>query len=423
MEILSTGEKIKRARIYKGITLKELCGDKISISKMSCIENGKIKVSEEILKYISDILEVDYNYLAQDVQEQINANLELVKSKKEISDDSEAIMKHNLSYAIEYKYYELAFEFMNKLFSYYISNGFLDKAKDVIPEYYELYTKNNDEKYSIMYYVDMANLFYLLGELKEAVSYYKLVRNLLEKSNVLDKKIYVECCIKESIYYRHINKVQEAYEILSKGIEYIDDIGSEDIRGSFYNNLGVLNIMLGNECEANEYLDRADDMFKGDVYDLASSKRDISECYFYIKNNVKALEIIQKAIDIFPKDDKEKYVVFLNKCIEQLYKYNEYSYAYEISDISLDISINIDKIELIEEAYYHKGMLLQKKGMYAQAEMYMNLSLDSLSKMGKSEEKKHSRYLDMAYMYYKLEEKREALKYFNLAINLVEDGI
>ncbi|SHH93152.1 hypothetical protein [Clostridium intestinale] len=43
MEILSTGEKIKRARIYKGITLKELCGDKISISKMSCIENEKIK--------------------------------------------------------------------------------------------------------------------------------------------------------------------------------------------------------------------------------------------------------------------------------------------------------------------------------------------------------------------------------------------
>ena len=33
MEILSTGEKIKRSRIYKGITLKELCGNKISISK------------------------------------------------------------------------------------------------------------------------------------------------------------------------------------------------------------------------------------------------------------------------------------------------------------------------------------------------------------------------------------------------------
>ncbi|WP_243276500.1 helix-turn-helix domain-containing protein [Clostridium saudiense] len=53
MEILSTGEKIKRARVYKGITLKELCRDRISISKMSCIENGKIKADEESLKYIA----------------------------------------------------------------------------------------------------------------------------------------------------------------------------------------------------------------------------------------------------------------------------------------------------------------------------------------------------------------------------------
>ena len=55
MEILSTGQKIKRARIYKGITLKELCNDSISISKMSCIEN------EKIISYIADIIDVDYD--------------------------------------------------------------------------------------------------------------------------------------------------------------------------------------------------------------------------------------------------------------------------------------------------------------------------------------------------------------------------
>ncbi|MGL5084459.1 MAG: transcriptional regulator, partial [Clostridium sp.] len=58
MEILSTGEKIKRARVYQGITLKELCGEKISISKMSCIENSKIKADENILKYIAKKLSV-----------------------------------------------------------------------------------------------------------------------------------------------------------------------------------------------------------------------------------------------------------------------------------------------------------------------------------------------------------------------------
>ncbi|MGL5354659.1 MAG: helix-turn-helix domain-containing protein, partial [Clostridium sp.] len=78
MEILSTGEKIKRARVYQGITLKELCGEQISISKMSCIENSKIKADENILKYIAKKLSVDYSYLVQDVQEEIIYNIELI---------------------------------------------------------------------------------------------------------------------------------------------------------------------------------------------------------------------------------------------------------------------------------------------------------------------------------------------------------
>ena len=49
-------EKIKRARIYQGITLKELCGNKVSISKMSCIENGKIKADKDILEIIDEVL-------------------------------------------------------------------------------------------------------------------------------------------------------------------------------------------------------------------------------------------------------------------------------------------------------------------------------------------------------------------------------
>ena len=72
MEILSTGEKIKRSRIYKGITLKELCGDKISISKMSCIENGKVKADRDIIQYIADKIGVDFKYLVQDVYEHVS---------------------------------------------------------------------------------------------------------------------------------------------------------------------------------------------------------------------------------------------------------------------------------------------------------------------------------------------------------------
>ena len=82
MEVLSTGEKIKRARVYKGITLKDICGDKISVSKMSCIENNKIKPEPWILEFIADKLDLSMNYLQQDVRQQIKENINGLKNSE-----------------------------------------------------------------------------------------------------------------------------------------------------------------------------------------------------------------------------------------------------------------------------------------------------------------------------------------------------
>ena len=114
MEILSTGEKIKRARVYQGITLKELCSDEISISKMSCIENGKIKADSEILHYISKKLDIDYNYLVQDVYEQIEENLNLLRKNEVPLDKIDEFINYSLEYAMDYSYLDLAFELIHR---------------------------------------------------------------------------------------------------------------------------------------------------------------------------------------------------------------------------------------------------------------------------------------------------------------------
>ena len=46
----------------------------------------------------------------------------------------------------------------------------------------------------------------------------------------------------------------------------------------------------------------------------------------------------------------------------------------------------------------------------------MNLALDSLFKFGTKKER-YERYLEMANMYYKLGEVRDAIKYFTLAMS------
>ena len=75
MEILSTGEKIRRARIQKGMTLKTLCGDEISVSKMSTIENDKIQAEEWILDLVSERLGIKKDDLKKDIVQEINDEL------------------------------------------------------------------------------------------------------------------------------------------------------------------------------------------------------------------------------------------------------------------------------------------------------------------------------------------------------------
>ena len=160
MEILSTGEKIKRARVYQGITLKELCGDEISISKMSCIENGKIKADVEILQYISKKLGIDYNYLVQDVYEQIEENLNLLRQNKVPTEEKDKFINYSLEYALEYSYLELAFELIHRLFTDYVEMNMFENVQLLISQYYDLYQKSNCEVNTMTYYNDMATILY-----------------------------------------------------------------------------------------------------------------------------------------------------------------------------------------------------------------------------------------------------------------------
>ena len=153
---------------------------------------------------------------------------------------------------------------------------------------------------------------------------------------------------------------------------------------------------------------------------LALAKGKNGESYFYVNEREKAIKEIKEGIDLFPTDNKVKYVKFLNKCIRTLYNNEEYDTAYEITDTTLNLAIDTNDIVLIEDAYYLKGMILQKKGLYIQAEMYMNLSLDSLFKFA-NKEKRYERYLDMAEMYYKLGEVKDSLKYFTLAMKMEKE--
>ena len=418
MEILSTGEKIKRARVYQGITLKELCEDKISISKMSCIENSKIKADKNILKYIANRLSVDYSYLVQDVREEIIFNIEAINNNSIAEDEIEDVINHNIHYALEYKYYDLAFELMHKLFQYYVEHNKVENIQLITSQYYDLYQKNSTEEGTIYYYKDMATFFLSIGEFNEAINYYNRIIDIIIEGGIKNKSQYAYIAYDQSKSYEKVNMLDNAFNILSESIKYIDSIENDIDKGEIYHYFASLSIVLGKE-NVNIYKDLAYKYQKDNPAALANSKWKNGECYFLVGDRKKAIEEILDGIIIFPTSNKESYVKFLNKCINTLYINREYDRAYELIETAVDMAINTERNELMEEAYYLKGMILQKKGMFLQAEMYMNFSLDFILKCG-TKEKLYNRYLNMAELYYNLNEPKDSLKYFTLSMKLAE---
>lgn len=415
MEILSTGEKIKRSRIYKGITLKELCGDKISISKMSCIENGKIKADEESLRYISKKLQVDYDYLVRDVYDQIKYNIEDIKKSTCSLKKLENIINYNLEYACKCGFNDLALKLTHILFELYMDNDKVENIQLLISKYYDLYRLTQCNEEIIVYYSDMATFFMKTAEYHEAISYFARIIEIYENSYIEDRLSYVYACFYKGICYKNINMNEKAYECLKKVLEFTNILSDKD-KGDFYHEFAILNILLY-KIEAEKYLKKAFEYKKNDLKELAKFKGKNGEVYFRVQEVNKAMKEIKDAIKIYPRKDKKGCGEFLIKCIDTLYNNKQYEEAFKYTEEALDLAINIDEIKLIEKGYYFKGMIHQKKGEFIQAEMYMNLSTDFLFKFANSEER-YKRYNEMAELYYNLGELKESVKYFILAINI-----
>lgn len=416
MEILSTGQKIKRARIYKGITLKELCKDKISISKMSCIENGKVKADEETIKYIADIIQVDYEYLIQDIDEQIYNNLQIIKTGNATGRELEDNININLGYAIEYGYYHLALELIHILFTYYLEKDDDSKCNELIGKYYSIYEKSNCNQATITYYLDLAEFLCKKGEYFEAIIYYSRLREL----NILkdaEKKVKNQVILNEAKCYIDIEEYDKAYQLLREVILEEDDETYD--YSEVYKYYTLVCIILGYK-DSDIYVKKFFDYVKDKPKNMAYGKEIFSKAYFKVRNDDGAVKELREAIEIFPRDNQCEAVEFINNCIDILFSNGKYDYAYELVEMNLNDAISTNNIKLIEKAYYLKGMILNKKGKISEAEMYLNLSLDSLYKFGSKKERR-DRYLDMAYLYYKLNNYKDAIKYFNLSVDMEKD--
>ncbi|MBU5592889.1 helix-turn-helix domain-containing protein [Clostridium sp. MSJ-4] len=415
MEILSTGEKIKRARIYKGATLKDICKDKVSVSKMSCIENDKIKPEKWIIEYVADKLELDVDYLMKDVEEQIKANIDVLKDEK-FNSDVEEKLQYNLEYALDYNYNDLSFEIMHILFNGYIEIGKFENIQIINSKYYDLCQKSKSDNNHLVYYKDMARYLYMNKEYMQASTYYNSVRKYIREKNIEDYDMLSTVTYNEAACYMMLEDYERCYEVAVRLIDLLEHVNKDIKNAEIYHLLAILSLKMGKD-NFEEYESKSYKYFKDDFGRKANAILNYATAMFEIGDKEKATEYVKNGLNTYPKDNKQSLVEYMLRCIEELTNNNILDEAQFICDETLNFAIDCDNIRYIERAYYFKSIILQKAGKYDQAEMYMNLSTDALFKYANKQER-YNRYIEMGDMYHKLEEVNESIKYFTLALGL-----
>lgn len=413
MEILSTGEKIKRARVYKGYTLKDLCGDKISVSKMSCIENEKIKAEEWILDFIAEKLEIDPMYLKQDVKSQVAENIKEIE-RGGYSDWYEKELEYNLKFSEELLYSDLAFYIMHLLFNYYLDEMKIEKVQLIVSKYYDYWQKHFSEESEAIYYMDIARYFYNTKEFSQAANYYSNVKLISKGTN--NSILLARATYNEAACYVMLENYEKAYEISMELINLMEYIESNTKKAEAYHMLAIL-ALRKNKTKFHEYEQKSYELYKNNFAHRAQAIYNYAVVMFSEGFIDAAIDYINRALECFPKDSRETLVNFMLMCTNKLIENNILDKAKTVCDEALNYSIDLNNIMFIEKSYYYKALILEKEGNMISAEMHMNLALDALLKFANKNEI-YKRYMEMGNMYYRMENVNESIKYFNFAIQL-----
>jgi Uncharacterized protein conserved in bacteria len=413
MEILSTGEKIKRARIYKGYTLKDLCEEKISVSKMSCIENDKIKPEEWILNFIAEKLQIDANYLKQDIRDQVIKNIKDIEKQRN-SEKYEESLEYNLAFMEEYSYYDISFDIMHLLFNYYLDENKIEKIQLVMSKYYDYLQKCFSEERAATYYMDIARFFFSTKEFIQAANYYNNVRKVSKDNG--DYVLLSRATYNEAACYVMLQSYERAYEIAVKLIDLMGYIESDIKKAEAYHMMAIL-CLRRNMDDFEVYEQKAYELYENDLVHRSQAIYNYAVVMFSLGIRDKAISYINRALECYPKDNKELLVNFMLMNISKLIENGVLDKAQNICDETLDFAIDLDNIVFIEKAYYYKALILEKEGNLYSAEMYMNLSLDAMLKFANNSQI-YRRYMEMGDMYHRMGNVPESIKYFNFAVQL-----
>jgi transcriptional regulator with XRE-family HTH domain len=413
MEILSTGEKIRRARIVKGYTLKDVCKGRISISKLSCIEKGKMPAKSCELDFIAQELELPLEYLMQDEEEQLENAIRELEGIKDLKSKIE-MLEADLIYAEENGLNNCAFKLGHLLFSNYSRADDTTMAQRMISRYYELWKRSTLKESDMIFCRDMAGFLFSAGEYGQAAGYYRSLGKVSKKHRKLDIMAHASSC--EAACHVKLGKYEQAYEAAVSLKEIVGRMKKGLDKAEAYKMLAMLSLRKASgrfSC----YESKAYELYDENMEYKAEAMFDFASIMFDVSMKEKAVAYVEDALMLYPAKSQEPYAEFMLKCIEELVENDVNGPAMEKCEDALNLAIKTGNLRHMEKAYYLKARVLEREGDSSNAEIYYNLSLDTLLKFGTNSEL-HRKYMQVGEMYYRMGNTKESLKHLDFAIKI-----
>ncbi|MBJ2173806.1 AraC family transcriptional regulator [Aureibaculum sp. A20] len=204
--------------------------------------------------------------------------------------------------------------------------GQIEKAFKLYNQCVDIANRENLEFYKAVMPTIIGNLFNIKGDYKKALEKHKESFSRLNNSQNIDfrSKIFNmgSVTLKLSETYLKLNQKDSANWILKRGlVEKLDTI-DETLKIEFISQEGKVYLAKKEFAKSLEYFKKANELSY--QYDSVSGPSYVSlelgECYFSLKEYNKAVEVLERGIDVKKLNTKEIYLTEDYKLLAKIYK-------------------------------------------------------------------------------------------------------
>ncbi len=408
MKVFSLGEKIRKLREKKGMSLKELAGDFVSKAQLSLVENNKRSPNIKLIEYLADKLDTNLEYLLetelQQAKKYCKLLLEEIKCQSILKNINRIIelYKDIVNYAKKYNLIKILGETDLIVGQTYLSIKDYEKALDYIESAILYFYESKDYKNLSKSFLKQGNIYYLkelyevaLNSYQKAISFYgNLEEGDLElKSDIyfdlaacynnlknhdlaisyanevcqIDKKLkdkerYVKSLIKSSSTLIRTNKFEKAKEVLLEA-NYILENKKQNITKAYVeNNLGLIYLETKQYDKAYEHLSEAKKLkvnYNSD--ELPSTLFELHKYYLSIFKEEKAVEVLEEGLKYSTDKGLKNYIIEgLNLYVDYYIKSEEYKNALQRLSNLIKLLESVQRKNDLLDAYLKKGNILIK---------------------------------------------------------------